>query len=165
MPRVVVALVLVGVAGATLGPQLFAQKPPAPSATGARLNACTILPREEVKKIFPCNVDAIIDKDEEIKLAGGSACVYPSVQLYVDEYSAAKIEAARKHGPLTSIGGLGDEAFIQQKGKNWVELYVKVGRRFLHIEKDIFGSDTLESVKPSMIALARAVIVKLPAIP
>ena len=161
MPRVVVALVFVGVAGATLGLQGLAQKPSPPSTTGARLNACTILPREEVKKIFPWNVDAIIDKDEEIQVRGGSACVYPSVHIYVGDYSAFKIDAVRKDGPLTPIAGLGDEAFIQQKGKNWVELYVKVGGRLLHIEKDIFASDTLESVKPSMIALARAVIVKL----
>ena len=161
MPRVVVVLALVAVSAATLGLQLFAQKPAAPTATGARFNACTILPREEVKKIFPWSVDPILDKDDEVQFDGGSACIYPSVHVYVGEYSAAKIEAKRKDGPLTSIAGLGDEAFIQQKGKNWVELYVKVGRRLLHIETDILGGDTLESVKPSMIALARAVIAKL----
>ena len=160
MPRVVVALMLGGVAGATLGVQLFAQAA-APAATGARFNACTILPREEVKKIFPWNVEASIDKDEEIKIAGGSACIYPSVHVSVSEYSAAKIEAARKDGPMTSVARLGDEAFIQTKGKYWVELYVKVGGRLVQIEKDVLGSDTLESVKPSMIALANAVIVKL----
>ena len=158
MPRVGVALVLVGVAGATLGLQLLAQKPSAP---GAHLNACSILPREEVKKIFPWDVAAIIDKDDEVKFPGRSACIYPSVHLSVGPHSAFKIDAVRKDGPLIPVAGVGDEAFIQQKGKNWVELYVRVGDRLLHIEKDILASDTLESVKPSMIALARAVIGKL----
>ena len=94
-------------------------------------------------------------------LGTGSACVYPSVQIYVDQYSAAKIEAARKNGPLIPVAGVGDEAFVQQKGKYWAELYVKVGDRLLHIEKDIPADGTFESVKPSMIALAKALVAKL----
>jgi len=73
MPRVVVALVLIGVAGATLSGPLLAQKPSTPPATGARVNACTILPREEVKKIFPWDVPRELDEDTELPFGGGSA--------------------------------------------------------------------------------------------
>ena len=163
MLRVVAVLALVAVSGATLGPPAVAQKLSTPAQTGARFNACTILPREEVKKIFPWSVQADLDTDTGMPLGTGSACVYPSVQIYVDQYSAAKrhIEAARKNGPLTPVAGIGDEAFVQQKGKFWVVLYVKVGDRLLLIEKDIVNGGTLESVKPSMIALAQALIAKL----
>ena len=161
MPRVVVALVLIGVAGATLSGPLLAQKPSTPPATGARVNACTILPREEVKKIFPWDVPRELDEDTELPFGGGSACVYPSVHIYVDKYSAAKIEAARKDGQLIPAPGIGDEAFFQQKGKIWAELYIRTGDRLLLIEKDIPPDGTFESVKPPMVALARAVIAKL----
>jgi hypothetical protein len=160
MPRVVVVIVLVAVAAATLGLPVLAQKP-SPPATGARFNACTILPREEVKKIVPWSVQGDLEKETEMPLGGGSACVYPSVQIYVDKYSASKIDTARKDGPLTPVAGLGDEAFVQQKGKYWAELYVKVGDRLLHIEKDIPADGTFESVKPSMVALAKALVAKL----
>ena len=159
MPRVVVALVVIGVAVATLSRPLFAQKPSTPPATGARFNACTLLPREEVKKIFPWKGD--LEKETEMALGGGSACVYPSVQIYVDKYSAAKIEAARKDGELIPAPGIGDEAFLQQKGKYWAELYIRVGDRLLLIEKDIPADGTFESVKSPMLALAKALIAKL----
>jgi len=161
MPRVFVALVVVAVAGATLSVRLLAQKPSAPAATGARLNACTILPRDEVKKIVPWSVQSDGDKETEMPLGGGSVCVYPSVQIYVDKYSASKIEGARKDGPLIPIAGIGDEAFLQQKGKYWAELYVKAGDRLVHVEKDIPADGTFESVKPSMVALAKALVAKL----
>ena len=161
MPRIVVVFVLMTLASARLDRPALAQKPSTAAQTGARFNACTLLPREEVKKIFPWSVQGNLDEDTEIPLGSGSACVYPSVQIYVDNYSASKIESARKDGPLTAVPGMGDDAFIQQKGKYWVELYVKVGDRLLHIEKDIPVDGTLESVKPSMIALAKTLAVKL----
>lgn len=161
MAPVCVALVLFAVAGATLGLPVLAQKPSTPAATGARLNACTILSRDEVKKIFPWSAQGDSGKDTEMPLGGGSACVYPSVQIYVDKYSDSTIEAARKDGPLIPVAGIGDNAYLQQKGKHWAELYIKVGDRMVLIEKDIAPGATLESLKPSMVALGKALVAKL----
>jgi len=161
MSRLVVVFVLMAVASATLDLPVLAQKPSTAAQTGARFNACTLLPRDEVKKIVPWTVQGDLEKETEMPLGGGSACVYPSVQIYVDKYSASRIESARKDGPLHSVPGIGDDAFIQQKGKYWAELYVKVGDRLLLIEKDIPADGTFESVKPSMVALAKALVVKL----
>lgn len=161
MAPVYVALVLFAAAGATFGVPVLAQKPSAPAATGARLDACTILSRDEVKKIFPWRPEADGEKETEHANGGGSVCVYPSVHFVVDKYSDSRIDAARKDGPLISVPGIGDAAFLQQKGKDWVELYVKVGDLIVHIEKDIFADDTFESVKPSMLALGKALVAKL----
>ena len=159
MSRVVVALVLFAVAGATFGVPVVAQKPAAPAA--ARLNACTILSRDEVKKIVPWSAQADREKETEMPLGSGSACVYPSVQIYVDKYSASRIESARKDGALIPAPGIGDEAFLQQKGKYWAELYIKAGDRLVLVEKEIPADGTFESVKPPMIALGKALVAKL----
>lgn len=85
----------------------------------------------------------------------------PERPIYVDKYSAGRIERARKDGALIPVAGLGDEALLQHKNKYWAELYVKVGDRLLRVEKDIPADGTFESVKPSMLALAKALVAKL----
>jgi hypothetical protein len=160
MAPVCVALVLFGVAGATLGLPVLAQKPSTPAATGTPLNACTILSRDEVKKIVPWGPEADREKEYEQPLVGGSGCVYPSVAFVVYKYSVSRIDAARKDGPLIPVPGTGDAAFLQQK-KHWAELYVKVGDRMVHITQIIPSDGTFESVKPSMVALGKALVAKL----
>lgn len=76
------ALVLIAVAGATLGLPVLAQKPSTP---GARFNACTILTREEVKKIFPWNPERDREKETETPVTLGSICSYPGVDVYVGQ--------------------------------------------------------------------------------
>ena len=159
MSRFVGVVVLMAVAAFDL--PMIAQKPSTAAPTGARLNACTILSRDEVKKIFPWSPEADREKETEQAVGGGSLCLYPSVHFLVDQYSAARIDSVRKHGPLIAVPGIGDEAFFQQKGKYWAELYVKAGDRMVHIEKDIPADGTFESVKPSMVALGKALVAKL----
>lgn len=152
-----VALVLMLSVSTTLGVEPRAQKPSPPD----RLNACTVLSREEVEKIFPWEARLDQGKDIEMAHGEGSVCVYPSVQFFVGKYSPAKIDAARRIGPLIPVSGIGDEAFLQQNGKNWALLYVKAGERWVSIEKDIPVNGTFESLKPPLTALGKAIVAKL----
>src|SRR5438046_969953 len=81
MSRLVVVFLLMTVAFATRDLAVLAQKPSTAAQTGARFNACTLLPREEVKKIVPWPVQGDLEKETEMPLGGGSACVYRSVQI------------------------------------------------------------------------------------
>lgn len=161
MPRVGVALVWIAAAGATLGVPLLAQKPPAPAAAGERLNACTILSRDEVRKIAAWSPGSDQFKESEQPVGAGSVCVYPNVQVYVGPYSAARLDSERKRAPMVPVAGIGDEAFLQQNGKHWAVLYVKVGARAVFVEQEIPPAGTFESVKPSVLALGKALAAKL----
>ena len=161
MSRFGVAVVLIAAAGATIGNSALAQKPSTPAASGSSLNACTILTRDEVKKIFPWGAQDDQAKERTLTSATSSICVYPSVQFGVAKYSTAKMDAARKIGPLSPVTGVGDEAYLQQNGRYWALLYVKVGDRWVSIEKDVPAGGTLESLQRSLVALGKALAAKL----
>jgi len=145
-------------------PALALQKPqpPSPGAKTDRVNACSLLTRDEVKKLIPWA--AMLDQfptDEESIGTSGSACSYPSVHIQVLSYAPQTIDAARKRGKLQSIGEVGDEAYLYENPNGYLELYAKVGKHLVTVQKSVRADEKVESVRPGVVALAKALAAKL----
>lgn len=140
------------------------QKPVASSASvPQRVSACSLLTREEIKKIVPWA--PMLDQfkaEEEALGATGSSCTYPGVHIQVLPFSQGTIDAAKKRGKLEPVAGVGDEAYLYENPAGYAELYTKVGPRLLTIQKTVRVGETMEAAKPPVIALAKALAAKLP---
>lgn len=131
-------------------------------AKSDRVNACSLLPREEVRKLVPW--PALLDRmptEEEPIGTSGSSCNYPTVFIQVLPYSPSWLDSARKQGSLEPVAGVGDEAQLRNNGGEYVELYTKVGSRLLTIQKDIGPGQTFETEKPVAIKFAKVLVTKL----
>lgn len=139
-------------------PSLRAQQPPA--ALAPIIPACSLVPKEEVKKHLPWI--AVLDSfpiEEEPIGNYGSSCNYPSVFIQVLPFSQSTIDSARKRGGLETISGVGDEAYLYNNADLYAELYVKAGKYLLTLQADMDGN--IESVKPGVLNLAKALVEKL----
>lgn len=134
------------------------QQPPA--ASSPRIRACSLLPKEEVKKYLPWIpvLDRMAIEEEPIGTFG-SSCTYPSVTIQVLSFSQTTIDMARKRGGLETIRGVGDEAYFYNNANEYAELYVKVGKYLLTLQANADGK--IESVKPGVLNLAKALVGKL----
>src|SRR5687768_17409346 len=104
-------LIAMGVAGAVESPLLAIRQAqaPAPGSKAAKVTACSLLTRDEVKKLAPW--PALLDQfktEEESIGASGSGCNYPSVLIQLLPFSPTWFETARKRGKLETLAGVGD---------------------------------------------------------
>jgi hypothetical protein len=132
----------------------------APPAGPPRINVCSLLPKEEVKKHLPWI--AALDQmpiEEEAIGANGSSCNFPTVHVQVLPFSQGMIDAARKAGAQESISGIGDEAYFRNNKNRFAEIFVKVGQRVLTLQAD--ADDGIEKVKPGVLNLAKVYVTKL----
>ena len=143
-----------------------AQKPqaPAPTPTPTKVDACSLLTLTEVKQHLPWpkHMDKIAKAEPEDMGGAGSACEYPTVRVQVLPFSRGFLDAAHKGRKPESVPGLGDEASISANRNNYAELAVKVGPRLVTLQASIATGETYETTKPKTIALAKALIPKLP---
>jgi hypothetical protein len=132
-----------------------------PEAASPRIEVCSLVSKEEVKKHLPWPDFADgLPVDEEPIGATGSSCNYPSVHVQVLPYSKSFVEAVRKGpSPLLAVAGIGDEAHFRNLRDEYAELYVKVGSRLLTLQADAEGR--VESVKPHVVDLAELYVAKL----
>ena len=161
----IVRTVLLAVVTASVGVQAApARQKPAvsPAAKPERINACSLLTREEVKKIVPWDprLDQF-DIEEEAIGTTGSGCEYPLVRIQVLSFSQGTIDAARKRGKLESVAGVGDEAYFYENPAGYAELYAKVGTRLVTIQKSVRKDEKMDAAKPAVVALANALAAKL----
>ena len=136
---------------------------PLPLEPGVQaVKACSLLPKEEVKRLLPWNnrLDQFPPEEEPLG-ASGSGCEYPSVRVQVLPYSAQTIEAARKRGKLENVAGVGDEAYLWENPQGYLELYAKVGMRLLTLQANVGPGQTQATVKPGAVSLAKALTPKL----
>jgi len=130
---------------------------------GQKISACSLLTREEVKKLVPWS--ALVDqiKTEEDPLSNGSSCTYPNTIVQVLSQSAWRsfIDIMRKGNNPESVAGVGDEAYIRDNRHEWAELVAKVGTHVLTIQHDLNEGETLQAAKPRVVALAKAFAAKL----
>ena len=142
---------------------LLAQAPSSPQPPGAnspRIKACSLLPKEEVKKHLPWI--PVLDNmkiEEEPIGTSGSSCNYPSVFIQVLLFSQRTIDLARKKEGIETISGVGEEAYFHNNANRYAELYVKVGKYLLTLQANVDGK--IESVKPGVLNLAKALVAKL----
>jgi|RhiMethySRZTD1v2_1073278.scaffolds.fasta_scaffold404095_3 hypothetical protein len=152
-------LIIAFVTGVCVG--TFAQAP-SPGAKTDRINACSLLTKEEVKKIVPWA--AMLDQfpvEEEPVGTSGSSCNYPNVHIQVLPYTPGFVETARKQEKFEPLPGVGDEAYFRDNRGEYAELLVRSGQRIVTVQKDIGTNRTAETEKPAVVALAKALIAKL----
>jgi hypothetical protein len=157
--------VTVSVAG-LLGASLAARQKPAPTppaATGARISACALVPRAEVRKILPWPDMLDQFKDEEDPIgATGSGCNFPSVYVQILPYGPTFLKSLRDQGlKLEPAPGVGDDAYLRDNKGRWAELYAKVGDRMLTLQANIPSGKNAGDMKPALIALGKAYAAKL----
>ena len=139
-------------------PPLLAQPP---AADAVRISACSLVPKEEVKRYLPWS--SVLDNmpiEEEPIGAVGSSCNYPTVFVQVMPFSQGTFDAARRQGGLEAISGVGDEAYFRNNADRYAELYVKSGKQLLTLQANL--EDDMESVKPGVLNLAKVLVAKLP---
>ena len=126
-----------------------------------QVKVCSLLPASEVKRIIGGSKTFDMFPPEEEAVAGGSSCNYAGVLVQVIPFSQGTIDAARKTRSLEAISGVGDEAYLYDNRGNYAELYVKVGPRLLTLQRDIGMGQTIASVRPQVMELAKALVAKL----
>jgi len=161
--RINAALFAVCVVCVCAPPLLAKQKPqPAAAPQGQRISVCSLLPKEEVKKHIPWIplLDSMKPEEEPIGTAG-SSCNYPSVHIQVLPFTERFLETAKKKGGLETIAGVGDEAYFHNNRNHYAELYVRVGKHMLTLQASVPNDGKIESVKPGVLSLAKALVTKL----
>jgi hypothetical protein len=77
------------------------------------------------------------------------------VTVQVLPFQQSTIDSARKRGPLESVAGVGDAAYLYANPAGYAELYVKVGSRLLTLQRSVGMGKSVADVRPGVIALAR----------
>jgi len=143
---------------------LAGQKPPAaaPGSKAGSIKACSLVTRAEVKKLLPWapHVDQLPEEEQPIG-STGSSCAYPTVVIQVLQGSSGMIEAAKKQDELEAVPGLGEEAYFRNNKNRYAEVFVKTGNYVVTLQGDVPTGKTPESIKPSVVALARLLVEKL----
>ena len=125
------------------------------------IKVCSLLPKAEVKKLI--GGDKVFDMfaPEEEAVAGGSSCNYPGVRIQVIPFQQSTIDAVRKRAPVEAVSGVGDEAYLHDNRGRYAELIVKIGPRLLTLQRSVATGQTVASVRPGVIDLAKALVAKL----
>lgn len=159
--NVVVNVALVGLGLTFSAPSfLLAQTNSSEQPGSSRIRACSLLPKEEVKKHLPWN--SVLDQmqiEEESIGASGSACNYPSVYIQVLPFSQGMVDSLHAKGGLEAVDGVGDEAYFHNNADRYAEVFVKVGEHMLTLQANVDGD--IESVKPNVLNLANALVAEL----
>lgn len=156
MSRIAVAFLTALTIGLLCPSLLLAQASGSPA-----VRACSLLPKEEVKRHVPWTdlLDGMQLEEEAIG-ESGSSCNYPSVHIQVLPASSRVLEVARQRGNLESISGIGDEAYFYNNRDEYAEVYVRAGQHILTIQANADAG--IESAKPGALDLARALVARLP---
>jgi hypothetical protein len=156
MNRFAIALLPALVVGAS-SPELLSGQ-----ATGSTaIRACSLLPREEVKRHVPWQPMFDRMELEENPIGdSGSSCTYPSAEIQVLPSSSRILEIAIERGSLERISGIGDEAYFHNNADEYAEVYVRAGRYIVTVQADVY--DRIETIRPGALNLARALVARLP---
>jgi len=137
-------------------PALIAAQP----AGAQAVKACSLLPKEEVKKHFPwiAALDQIPIEEEPVGTTG-SSCNYPTVHVQVLRFSQATIDSLLRNGGVETVTGVGDAAWLRNNSGEYAELFVKSGERLLTLQADLDGD--MAAARPKIAELAKAYVAKL----
>jgi hypothetical protein len=141
---------------ATVSSQASAQK-----SSSSPIKACSLLPKEEVKKHLPW--DASLDKMplEETPISNtGSSCNYPNAHIRVFLFHPNNIEEMKQGRPVETLRGIGDGAWYRNNRNRYAEVFVHKGKYAVTVQ----GSSkvSIDDAKAGAIGLAKALIEKLP---
>ena len=129
-------------------------------ASAQKIAACSLLPKNEVKRHlpWPAALDQMPIEEEPVGVSGAS-CNYPSVFIQVLPFSRRTIDLAHKKGGLETVSGVGDEAYFHNNRNRYAELYVRVGTHLLTLQAN--ANETVEAVRPGVLNLAKALVQRL----
>ena len=130
------------------------------TAAAPKVGACSLLPRQEVKRHLPwiSALDGMAEEEEPIGISG-SSCNYPSVTIQVLAFTRKTMDDVRAMSNTQAVSGVGDEAYLRNRNNEYAELFVKVGERLLTIQANL--DNNFDALKPGTLALARALVAKL----
>lgn len=147
-------------------PDTYARHVPQASGGGAKykvVGACSLLSLAEVKKLAPWqpHLDPYAKGEEGALGSYGSSCEYPTVGIQVMAFNRSTIDALRKAGPIESVGGVGDEAYVRSNRGYFAELFARVGPHLLTVQLSVEKNKTFEAIKPSLIEIGKAFAARL----
>jgi hypothetical protein len=152
------AALVVGTASPSLGAGASASQKPAGGA--AKIKACSVVTKEEVKKHLPWRPQLdTMPIEEEAVGATGSSCNYPSVFVQILPFSQATMDAFRKSKGIEPLSGIGDEAMFRNNADNYAEVAVKVGAHIVTLQANVDGN--MSTIKPATLNLAKLYVTKL----
>jgi hypothetical protein len=161
MRQVLASLLLIGCVArpASAGPsQGAADGKPA-------LRACALLTKDLAAKVTPNKNQVIltIPPSEESLGAAGSSCSYAGIELQIDPFTPANLDALYKDRgkAWTPVPGVGDAAYFFDNRGEYAELYARVGDRVFSIQMDVPPGSSVPAIKPNVITLAHAVAPRL----
>ena len=133
------------------------------------IRACALLTRELARKTTPYEGQALQlflksspEPEEDTLGAGGSDCSYLGIDLLIDpRFSFETFRRQKDWEQAERVGGLGDEALFHDNIGEWAELVVRSGSHLLAIRMDVPRGKTAASIKPNVVALAKALLPNL----
>ena len=132
-----------------------------PAAGQSAPHACAVLTRElvapftENKKILD-----LIPPQEEALGTSGTACEYGAVRLQLFPGRGGKRTVSTKD--FQPISGAGEGGYFRSNRNRYAELTVWTGKHSLDFQVSVPSGRTAEAIKPDVVALANAIIAKLP---
>jgi hypothetical protein len=139
----------------------------ATAAEDATKHACSVLSRAEVRKLVPWSdqMESLFPQAEEDQFANGSGCEYPSVRVQIMSTTPQQWQRwvdTSKNPTVERVAGVGEEAYIRDNKSLFAELYAKSGRYLVSLQKNLQPGETTQASKAGLIALAKAIVSKLP---
>jgi len=130
------------------------------------IRACSLLSKELVVKVLPTPHNKFVldmPPQEEPLGTSGSACDYAGIGLQIDPFTPARLDALYKElgKTWTPVPDVGDGAYFRDNRGMFAELFARAGARVFTIQMSVPTGSTAESVKPTIIALAKAIVPKL----
>jgi hypothetical protein len=131
------------------------------TASETAVRACEVLTRDlvapftENKKVLD-----LIPPQEEALGTSGTACDYGAVRLQLFPGRGGKRTFSAKD--LLPISGVGEGGYFRSNRDLYAELMVWTGKHSLDLQVSVPSGGTALAMKPDVVALANAIIAKLP---
>lgn len=125
------------------------------------VRACAVLTRDlvapftENKKVLD-----LIPPSEEALGTSGTACTYGAVRLQLFPGRGGKPTVSAKG--LQPITGAGEGGFFRNNRDHYAELMVWTSKHRVDLQVSVPSGRTADAIKPDVVALARAILAKLP---
>ena len=139
------------------------RQPPTAQTSSPMVNACSLLPKAEVKKLIGATEAFDRAEPKEAATKTGSSCKYAglSVQVGGNTFDGSSKAGLAGVPGMEAVPGIGDQAYLYNNPAGAVEVFVKIGARQLVISRPVETGDTFATVRPGVLALADALVAKL----
>lgn len=156
MRHVVMLLIAISITSGPSDPQTGSGQ-----AAGPAVRACAVLTRELVAPFTEnAKVLDLVPAREEALGTTGTACEFGAVRLQLFPGRGGKRTVTAKD--LQPIAGAGDGGYFRSNRNRHAELMVWTARHSLDLQVSVPSGRTAEAMKPDVVALANAILAKLP---